>query len=463
MNLARHSISATEPLVLYDVRFDSDCQIFTASSPEGFAVYRVLPLDLLKKREVSGGILSSVVPMHCSSLLFLVGGGRDPRYPPNKVIFWNEALGKEVAELEFREKVRGLACRRGWLAVALRRRVVAFEIGESIKRYGEWDTYENTRGVIAISTGAYSTLLAAPARQPGHVQLIHLPPCPPPVPVGPPPSIPPRQPPPATKHPHSVIVAHNTAITTLAVTPSGRLLATTSVRGTLIRVWDTATGKQVRELRRGSDQAEIYGVAFRPDEAEICVWSDKGTIHVFSLAAGAGLSNRQSKLSSLTSFIPIPKYFESEWSYARFRIPTQSAHISLTQQAAARDANPDLAEEEKCTVGWIEAPTTPQTTALAPSPATDYQLIALTYTGGWYRLALPNKKPSSVPAGSAQTNITSSGSVRSGTARPPSVSSVTGGGRADKGKGVSRDSDRKEGRDCTLLEFRRFGSWDGWG
>ena len=93
-----------------------------------------------------------------------------------------------------------------------------------------------------------------------------------------------------TKHPHSVIVAHNTAITTLAVTPSGRLLATTSVRGTLIRVWDTATGKQIRELRRGSDQAEIYGVAFRPDEAEICVWSDKGTIHVFSLAAGAGLS-----------------------------------------------------------------------------------------------------------------------------------------------------------------------------
>jgi WD repeat-containing protein 45 len=86
-------------------------------------------------------------------------------------------------------------------------------------------------------------------------------------------------------------VAHNTAITTLAVTPSGRLLATTSVRGTLVRVWDTATGKQARELRRGTDQAEIYGVAFRPDEAEICVWSDKGTIHVFSLvAAGAGPS-----------------------------------------------------------------------------------------------------------------------------------------------------------------------------
>jgi hypothetical protein len=180
--------------------------------------------------------------------------------------------------------------------------------------------------------------------------------------------------------------------------------------------------------------------------------------------------NRQSKLSSLTSFIPIPKYFESEWSYAQFRIPTQSAHISLTQQAAARDANPDLAEEEKCTVGWIEAPTARTTTAqsavaAAPPPAPEYQLIALTYTGGWYRLALPNKKPSSAASGAAQINVSSSGSVRSGRPRSPSGSSVAGG-RGDKGKGVaSRDSDRKDGRgrDCTLMEFRRFGTWDGWG
>ena len=46
----------------------------------------------------------------------------------------------------------------------------------------------------------------------------------------------------------------------------------------------------MKEFRRGSDKAEIYGVAFRPDEREVCVWSDKGTIHVFALAAGSGAS-----------------------------------------------------------------------------------------------------------------------------------------------------------------------------
>jgi WD40 repeat protein len=61
------------------------------------------------------------------------------------------------------------------------------------------------------------------------------------------------------------------------------MLATTSSRGTLVRIWDTLTGKLLREFRRGSDKAEIYGVAFRPDEKDVCVWSDKGTVHLFSL------------------------------------------------------------------------------------------------------------------------------------------------------------------------------------
>jgi len=202
-----------------------------------------------------------------------------------------------------------MACRRGWLAVSLRRRVVVFQVGPSVTRYGEWDTCDNPRGkshlcymlimhcnserslkslsligLLAMSTEPYSTLLAIAGRQVGHVQLIHLPPCPLPVSRNPPPSSPPRKPPPPpSRHPVSIIIAHTSALTTLSIPTSGRLLATTSIRGTLVRVWDTMTGNLVREFRRGSDKAEIYGVAFRPDERELCVWSDKGTVHVFNL------------------------------------------------------------------------------------------------------------------------------------------------------------------------------------
>ena len=145
-------------------------------------------------------------------------------------------------------------------------------------------------GLLAMATGAYSTLLAIPGRKIGHVQLVHLPECVPPEPLGPPTGAPPQPPPAPTKHPVSMIVAHETALSTLSVPPSGKFIATTSARGTLVRVWDTVTGNRFRELRRGSDQAEIYGVAFRPDEQELCVWSDKGTVHVFSLVSGSRAS-----------------------------------------------------------------------------------------------------------------------------------------------------------------------------
>ncbi|KAK7061620.1 WD-repeats-region domain-containing protein [Favolaschia claudopus] len=448
MNLGRVAISSVKPVNVHDARFEMDNTIFTVSTPVGFAVYRTCPLALLRKRELTNGTLAAVVPLHTSSLLFLLGGGPSPLYPPNKVVLWDDALGTEVAELEFRERVRGLACRRGWLAVALRRRVVVFQIGQQVTRHAEWDTCDNPRGLLALASGTYATLLAIPGKQKGHVQLIHLPPCPPPTPLGPPSSSPPRKPPPPpTRHPVAIIAAHTTDLRTLSVPPSGRLLATTSSQGTLVRTWDAVTGKLVREFRRGTDKAEIFGVAFRPDERELCVWSDKGTVHVFNLVV-SGVSNRQSSLSPLMPYLPLPKYFESEWSYAQYRIPTQSSHISLSQ-TSIRTPTAEV-DEERCVVGWIEAPSDADN---AGGPV-EYQLVALTYAGGWYRISLPaavnsSKAASSSPL-SAPRQRTESGSSQLN--------------RLDKGKEKEKkDGSEKQSRKCVLEEFRRFGRWDGWG
>lgn len=145
--------------------------------------------------------------------------------------------------------------------------------------------------MIAVATAARSTLLAIPGRQSGHVQLIHLPPCRISASVASPAQnledfLSPIK---LFKNSISIIAAHTTALTALSVVPSGRLLATTSARGTLLRVWDAYSGRLIREFRRGMDKAEIYGIAFRPDEQEICVWSDKGTLHIFCLSGDYGI------------------------------------------------------------------------------------------------------------------------------------------------------------------------------
>lgn len=98
--------------------------------------------------DISNGALAIIQPIHTSSLLLLVGGRRSPLYPPNKVVVWDDAAGHEVAELEFRERVLGLTSRRGWIAVALKRRVVVFKFENGvISRYKEFETSVNMRGM----------------------------------------------------------------------------------------------------------------------------------------------------------------------------------------------------------------------------------------------------------------------------------------------------------------------------
>ena len=174
----------------------------------------------------------------------------------------------------------------------------------------------------------------------------------------------------------------------------------------------------------------------------------------------------------MTNFIPLPKYFDSEWSYAQYRIPSQSAHISLSA-GPSKPPTADVVDEEKCVVGWIVGPVDDVDNANRPS-LTEYQLIALTYTGGWYRLSLPTSSSTAAPSSHPPSPVpqvtpslrdplsASPPSVKTiSMARPRSYSGSSFTSRPDKGK--EREREEKVGRECILREFRLFGRWDGWG
>jgi hypothetical protein len=101
---------------------------------------------------------------------------------------------------------------------------------------------------------------------------------------------------------------------------------------------------------------------------------------------------------------------------------------------------------------------------LQPSNTPNYQLIALTFTGGWYRLALPKLTSTLKSTGSPSLGSSPLPGSPPKLPRPPrSVSGSSAISKLDKGKEKDREKDNKEGRDCTLKEYRRYGRWDGWG
>ncbi|PVF96264.1 hypothetical protein CPB86DRAFT_775869 [Serendipita vermifera] len=423
--------------------------------------------------------LSIILPLHSSSLLFLVGGSRSPHYAPNKVIFWDDAQGKEVAELEFQDRIKGIVCCRQTLAVTLKRRIVT--------RMGEWETGDNERGLVALATTPGATLMVTT----GHLHLI-TPSSSPAYQVHHPPALRVR------RDPLSHIKAHTSAITTITISPSSRYVASTSEMGTLIRIWNTENGNNAHEFRRGIDQAHFFGVAFRPDERECRACSDKGTVHVFSL-------ERSPTISTLSGHT------------LNFKLPTPPAHVahSLSQTNRLGIAHPDAGHQERWTIGWItmppditpqsspkkgpiplpsvhaqgkarpessslssyrqspRSPTSPTRQIARPLPEPEYQLVALTFTGGWYRLSSPGKD---LRDGSeVEDAYRKSSQARAANRRSDGASSVGRTSSPEPGKkrqtehlrqGESssrRNSDSQDTSKCQLEEFRRFGRWDGWG
>ncbi|KAL0225255.1 hypothetical protein RCL1_003167 [Eukaryota sp. TZLM3-RCL] len=86
----------------------------------------------------------------------------------------------------------------------------------------------------------------------------------------------------------SVIAAHKSNLSCVAVSNDGSFIASTSNEGTLIRVWSTH-GQLVSELRRGTRRAEVTSLAFGSNRL-IALASRKETIHLFNLVDGSHLT-----------------------------------------------------------------------------------------------------------------------------------------------------------------------------
>ncbi|KAK9702885.1 Phosphatidylinositol 3,5-bisphosphate-binding protein, variant 2 [Basidiobolus ranarum] len=335
--------------------------------------------------------------------LALVGGGKNPKYSPNKVIIWDDLKGKGIIELEFRSEVKNVKLRRDRIVIVLGNKVFVYTFSASPQKLQVYETTDNEKGLAALSPGTNSSILAFPGRQPGYVQIVDLNTLvPTTVSTALPgssggPSSPGKIPNLAANHrnsissPHmvsnipnnqsvkfgspnvarfsnttshnttttstltsnvSIIAAHTTTLSSLAISLDGTKVATASVKGTLIRVFDSSSGKLLNELRRGFDRAEIYSIAFSHDGARLCVSSDKGTVHIFNLEfdydsiekAEGGISpyygmlnirepmthssttgNRLSSFSFMKDLLP--KYFSSEWSFAHFHVATEGRCI----------------------------------------------------------------------------------------------------------------------------------------
>lgn len=291
------------------------------------------------------------------NILALVGGGANPRWPKHKVMLWDDHQNRCIGELSFRSEVRAVRLRRDRVVVVLKTRVYVYNFAD-LTLADHLETVDNPRGLCAVCPSPTNNVLACPGASKGSVRIELY-----------------------DAKVRRTVAAHEGALARLALNASGTRLATASETGTLIRVWDTATGDLLQELRRGSEKADICCIAFNSTSTLLACASDKGTVHIFKLAGnvadapdaggsgaastmsgaaagseanaqslstaalsaggtirGGDASGVRSNASGAAAGAPaegegsssllmrgvqrmLPKYFSSEWSFAQFRVP----------------------------------------------------------------------------------------------------------------------------------------------
>lgn len=78
---------------------------------------------------------------------------------------------------------------------------------------------------------------------------------------------------------------HDGAVTALAFSPNGRVLATGSA-DTSVRLWEAQTHQQLAVLQGPGER--VGALAFSPDGQQLAVGSDDGSLYLWSLASGRG-------------------------------------------------------------------------------------------------------------------------------------------------------------------------------
>ncbi|KAH8701823.1 putative phosphatidylinositol 3,5-bisphosphate-binding protein [Talaromyces proteolyticus] len=334
MNTRQVIDDSTGPVSL-SATFNSDCSCFSVGLDTGFCVFNADPCELKVSRDFNAGIgLAEMLGQ--SNYLAIVGGGRQPKLPQNKMVIWDDVKQKAVITLEFRTSVLRVRLSKSRIVVALLNSIHVFAFSTPPKKLSVFETSDNPLGLICLG----KKLLAFPGRSGGQVQLVEL----------------------ETGN-VSIIPAHSSALRAMVLSPDGEILATASEAGTLIRVFSTSNCAKIAELRRGVDHAMIFSLAISPSSTLLAVTSDKSTLHVFDLPHPRALARRSQSPSSpsedgvnqkwgILGKIPLlPRVFSDIYSFA-------NAHFEIGEESPSGapyipPLGSSIGQPSKGVLGWI--------------------------------------------------------------------------------------------------------------
>lgn len=217
-------INVKDETELLSVSWNQDYGCFAAGTSHGFRIYNCVPFKETFRRDLKSGGFKIVEMLFRCNILALVGAVTNPHYPPNKVMIWDDHQSRCIGEFTFRSEVRAVKLRRDRIVVVLEHKIYVYNFMD-LKLLHQVETLANARGLCCLSYHPNTFVLACPSLHRGQVRVEHF-----------------------GLNMTKLINAHDSQIACLTLTMDGLLLATASVKGTLIRIFNTMDGTRLQEV-----------------------------------------------------------------------------------------------------------------------------------------------------------------------------------------------------------------------
>jgi WD40 repeat protein len=306
------SSPVTQPVT--GVCFNQTGTFLAVASSRGFRIAQTIPSFTVCAEFLSEGC-RSIQMLNSTRLVAVVGAGDESSFSPRVVRLIDAAQKDRIIQLNFTQAVLRVRLSVSRLVAVTEKKVHVFDLKDLEHKLHSVETGDNPAGIcpMVFSDDAKMCLVAWPAK-PGEIIIYDA----------------------LNIRVLSLIKAHDSSVREMEFSKDGKMIATTSSKGTIVRVFSIPEGMMLYEFRRGMKPAVVTSLAFDISGSLLCAASDRNSIHVFDIGALYDFEDSQSidlfrkskkkRLESKSAGSIMPSMFSSDLvrDSARFRLRDDS-------------------------------------------------------------------------------------------------------------------------------------------
>ena len=155
--------------ILY-ISFNQNSSCLAIGLEYGYRIYNLTSNKLdFYERFLDGGI-KIIEMLYNTNLLVLVGGGKNPKFSKNKVILYDESSSKIITEFSILDYINNVKIKNDRIFIVSDKNIIILSLF-NFKLIDKIDTYQNKKGLIAITYENDVNYLAYPIKAVGFINI----------------------------------------------------------------------------------------------------------------------------------------------------------------------------------------------------------------------------------------------------------------------------------------------------